>query len=149
MDKKTKHLHLVLDQHDVDLYNKYYKIKNPYSRKPPIDKPLHPTLNRWSVMPRPAANALKQKWTDFICFWMKSQNLNGMMLDDLDVEMTVYVSNHRRMDIDGRVPKFILDAWTECGFIVDDCYTYLHSLTLRIEYDKNHERTEFDIYYRQ
>lgn len=149
MDKETKHLHLVLDQHDVDLYNRYYKVKNPRSRKDPIDRPIHPTLNRWSVMPRPAANALKAKWMDFTEFWLKKNNLEGMMLDDFEVTQTIYVSKRTRRDCDGSIPKFYLDQWTKSGFIVDDSYTYLHSLTLRIEYDKDYERTEFDIYYKK
>ena len=47
--------------------------------------------------------------------------------------------------LDNTVPKFILDGFSESGFIVDDDGQHLKSLTLRTGYDKNNPRTEIEV----
>jgi len=59
--------------------------------------------------------------------------------------VTTYMPTRRRADCDGTVPKFLLDAFTEAGFIVDDDYKHLEELTLRMGYDKENPRTEIII----
>lgn len=51
----------------------------------------------------------------------------------------------RRVDCDNTVPKFILDGFSESGFIIDDDGKHLHSLTLKTGYDKDNPRTEIKI----
>jgi len=87
-------------------------------------------------------NNIKQKWKFFTVWWCKKLGYDGLMLDKFEVTVITYMPTRRRADCDGTVPKFILDGFTEAGFIVDDDYSHLTSLTLRMGYDKNNPRTE-------
>ena len=147
-NENDKHIKLILDQAILDKYTKYYFLQHPRAKKVPIEKPRHPSINQWCILPRPQMNALKQKWKDLSIFLIKYNKLDNMMLDDLDVVCTTYMDTLRRTDTDAYTPKFIYDGWTEAGFIVDDDYKHLHSTLLLVDYDKNNSRTEFDIYYR-
>ena len=136
---------LTLDQSVLDKYNKYYFLEHPKAKKVPIEHPYHPSINTWCILPRIQMNALKQKWKDFVKFWMKLERLENRQLDNFDIVLTVYFNTKRRHDTDNQVPKFILDGFTESGFIVDEDEKHLHSLTLKTGYDKENPRTEFEI----
>lgn len=136
---------LTLDQKVLDTYNKYYFIEHPKAKKVPIEHPYHPSINTWCILPRIQMNALKQKWKDFVKFWMKLEKLENRQLDNFDIVLTVFFNTKRRHDTDNQVPKFILDGFTESGFIVDDDEKHLHSLTLKTGYDKENPRTEIEI----
>lgn len=136
---------LTLDQTVLDKYNKYYFLEHPKAKKVPIEHPWHPSINVWCILPRIQMNALKQKWKDFVKFWMKLEKLENRQLDNFDIILTVFFNTRRRHDTDNQVPKFILDGFTESGFIVDDDEKHLHSLTLKTGYDKENPRTEFEI----
>ena len=136
---------LTLDQAVLDKYNKYYFLEHPKAKKAPIDHPYHPSINTWCILPRIQMNALKQKWKDFVKFWMKLERLENRQLDNFDIVLTVYFNTKRRHDTDNQVPKFILDGFTESGFIIDDDEKHLHSLTLKTGYDKENPRTEIEI----
>ena len=136
---------LILDQSVLDIYNKYYFIEHPKAKKVPIDHPYHPSINTWCILPRIQMNALKQKWKDFVKFWMKLEKLENRQLDNFDIVLTVFFNTKRRHDVDNQVPKFILDGFSESGFIVDDDEKHLHSLTLKTGYDKENPRTEIEI----
>ena len=90
-------------------------------------------------------NALKQRWKDFCIWWINDLGYENLKLDDLNITITVFFNTKRRHDVDNQVPKFILDGFTESGFIVDDDEKHLHSLTIKTGYDKENPRTEFDI----
>ena len=92
-------------------------------------------------------NALKQKWKDFGVWWLTILGYKDMKLDSFDIVETVYFNSKRRHDVDNQVPKFLLDSFTEAGFIVDDDEKHLHSLTLKTAYDKENPRTEIEIIY--
>ena len=136
---------LVLDQDVLDKYNEYYFSKHPKARKIPIEHPYHPSINTWCILPRIQMNALKQKWKEFGCWWIKELGYENMKLDSFSIVETVFFNSRRRHDVDNQVPKFFLDSLTESGFIVDDDEKHLHSLTLKTEYDKENPRTEFEI----
>ena len=136
---------LTLDNSVLDKYNKYYFAKHPKATKIPIEHPYHPSINVWCILPRIQMNVLKQKWKDFVCWWIKSEKLNNKNLDSFDITITVFFNVKRRHDVDNQVPKFILDGFTESGFIVDDDEKHLHSLTIKTGYDKNNPRTEIEI----
>jgi Holliday junction resolvase RusA-like endonuclease len=136
---------LTLDQSVLDKYNKYYFLEHPKAKKIPIEHPYHPSINTWIILPRIQMNALKQKWKDFVKFWMKLEKLENRQLDNFDIILTVYFNTKRRHDTDNQVPKFILDGFTESGFIVDDDEKHLHSLTLKTGYDKENPRTEIEV----
>lgn len=90
-------------------------------------------------------NNIKQKWKFFIIWWCHKLGYNGLKLEKFDMTIITYMDTRRRADCDNTVPKFILDGFTEAGFIVDDDYQHLRSLTLRMGYDKENPRTEIII----
>ena len=137
-------LKLVLNQSVLDKYNTYYFLQHPKAKKIPIEKPYHPSINTWCILPRIQMNALKQKWKDFVKFWVKLEGLDNRQLDNFDIVLTVFFDTKRRHDVDNLTPKFILDGFTEAGLIVDDDEKHLHSLTLKTGYDKENPRTEID-----
>lgn len=136
---------LTLDQSVLDGYNRYYFGTHPKAKKIPIEKPWHPSINTWMILPRIQMNALKQKWKDFVKYWIFKEGLADRQLDNFDIIYTVFFNTKRRHDVDNIVPKFILDGFTESGFIVDDDEKHLHSLTLRTGYDKENPRTEIEV----
>lgn len=142
-----KTLTLVLDQSVLEKYNNYYFSIHPKAKKIPIDKPRHPSINQWCILPRIQMNALKQKYKDFTIWWINDLGLSNKQLYDFDITTVVYFESKRRHDVDNQVCKFILDGFTESGFIVDDDENHLHSLTLRTGYDEENPRTEFIINY--
>jgi len=142
-----KTIKLVLDQVVLDQYTDYYFKLHPKAKKKPIEHPYHPSINTWCILPRIQMNALKQKWKDFGVWWLTILGYKDMKLDSFDIVETVYFNSKRRHDVDNQVPKFLLDSFTEAGFIVDDDEKHLHSLTLKTAYDKENPRTEIEIIY--
>ena len=94
-------------------------------------------------MSRIRANALKQAWKYFICWLIDKYGYTGLMLDKVEITSITYLESRRKADVDGTTPKFILDGFTESGFLTADDYTCLQSLTLKMGYDKDNPRTEF------
>ena len=133
-----KTLILILDKSVLDKYNNYYFSLHPKAKKVPIEKPRHPSINQWCILPRIQMNALKQKWKDAMIWWINNLGYQNMHLDDFELEVCVYFDTKRRVDTDNQCPKFILD----------DDGKHLHSLTLKTGYDKENPRTEFIITYR-
>lgn len=140
---------LILDQSLLDEYYAYYFLHHPKAKKKPIDAPRHPSINQWSILPRIQMNALKQRWKDFGCWWIQRIGYQNMRLNDFKMTFTTYMPTKRRIDPDNTVPKFILDAFVESGFIVDDDSLHLKSLTLKTAYDKKNPRTEIEIFTNQ
>ena len=133
---------ITIDNEVLDLYAKHYFIVHPKARKKPIEKP-YLSLNTWMILPRQQMNALKQKWKDFIVWYINQLGLQDKHLKLFDVEERVYMPTQRRSDPDNFVPKFVLDGFTESGFIVDDDGKHLQRLSISTHYDKEHPRTEF------
>ena len=137
---------IIIDQALVDEYCEYYFKLHPKAKKKPIEKPMHPSLNTWMILPRIQMNSLKQKWKCFGSWLIERLGYNGLMLDKFTAEVTVYMPTRRKFDLDNFCnEKFLWDAFTEAGFIVDDNYTNLTSLLLRGGYDKENPRTEIVI----
>ena len=133
---------LVIDQAVVNEYcQEWFKI-HPRAKKPPIEKPHHPLLNTWMILPRIQMNALKQKWKDFGMWWIEKLGYKDLKLNKFTMTFITYMPTRRRVDADGTTPKFLLDAFTESGFIIDDDGKHLQSLTLQTGYDKEWPRTE-------
>lgn len=141
MDKLT----LILDQAVLDEYSKYYFKQHPRAVKVPIPHPYHESINKWFVMKRPEMNALKQKWKDFCIWWIKRLGYDDKKIECCHMTFTTYMPSKRRIDPDNTVPKFILDGFSESGFIVDDDGLHLKALTLKTGYDKDNPRTEIEI----
>ena len=136
---------LILDNEVLDKYSKHYFELHPKARKVPIKEPYHPSINAWFILRRPELNALKQKWKDFVVWWIEDLGYTNKQLNNCKMKFTVYFSTKRRHDVDNQVPKFILDGFTEAGFIVDDDESHLTELTLTTGYDKNNPRTVIEI----
>ena len=68
-----------------------------------------------------------------------------MSLEEFDMHFTSYMPTKRRADPDNYVPKFLLDSFTNSGFIVDDDGRHLKTLSLSTDYDKDNPRTEIDV----
>ena len=47
-----KSIILTIDQKTLDLYTKYYFLEHPRAKKIPIEKPWHPSINTWMILPR-------------------------------------------------------------------------------------------------
>ena len=50
---------IVIDQDTLDRYDKFYFRCHPKAKKLPIERPRHPSINEWFILPRPQMNALK------------------------------------------------------------------------------------------
>ncbi len=136
---------IVITKSDVYEYSEEYFRQHPRAHKMPIDHPYHPSINTWFVMQRPQMNDLKQKWKDFSIWLVKKNGLEDKKLECFDMRFVTYMPTKRRIDPDNTVPKFILDGFTESGFIVDDDSLHLKSLTLCADYDRDFPRTEIFI----
>lgn len=138
-------LKLVIDNSVLEKYEKYYFNKHPRAKKKPIEAPYHPSTNRWMIMQRPAMNDLKQKWKDFIVWFINDLGYQDMKIDNCEVEVTTYRKINREFDLDNTTIKFIQDGFVESGLLVDDNYKILKKLTLMGGIDKENPRTEIII----
>lgn len=139
MEKEYK---IIIDQQVVDEYNAAYFKLHPRARKKPIEYTHHPLLNTWMILPRIQMNAVKQRWKDFGMYIIKKNGYENLQLDKFEMTFITYMNSRRRVDPDGTTPKFLLDAFTESQFIIDDSGKHLKSLTLITSYDKENPRTE-------
>jgi len=135
---------LILDNALLDEYSSYYFKQHPRAKKRPIEYPYHESINKWFIMPRPQMNDLKQRWKDFGVWWIEKLGYTDLKLDKFEMTFITYMPTRRRIDPDNTTPKFILDSFSEAGFIIDDDGNHLKSLTLKTGYDKDNPHT--DIY---
>jgi hypothetical protein len=136
---------LTIDNSILEKYNKFYFKKYPKRKKEPIESPTHPSINKWMIMKRIMMNELKQKWKDFIVWFVEENNLTNKRIEKCSMTFVSYFKTKIRKDVDNTVPKFILDGMAESGLIIDDDYLHLESLTLKCGYDKERPRTEIYI----
>lgn len=139
----------MIDNNTLSEYEKYYFKLHPKAKKKPIDKPRHPSINSWMIMKRPMMNALKQKWKDFILWFIDNQGYTNLHIEKCEMKFITYFETNRRHDVDNSAPKFILDGLAESGFIVDDDSKHLTSLTLEVGVDKENPRTEIEVYIKE
>lgn len=99
-------------------------------------------------MKRPMMNALKQKWKDFIVWFINDRGYSNLRIEKCELVFTAYYPNLRRHDTDNSTPKFIIDGLVESGMIIDDDCAHILSLTLKCGVDTERPRTEilFKIY---
>lgn len=136
---------LVIDNNTLAEYEEYYFKHHPRASKKPIANPYHESINQWMIMKRPMMNALKQKWKDFIQWFIENQGYTNLRIDKCDIQVKTYYKTNRRHDVDNSVIKFVLDGFVESGFIIDDDSKHITSLTLECYVDKDNPRTEIDI----
>lgn len=138
---------MTIDNSVLERYNVFYFTEHPKAHKEPIPHPYHESINTWMIMRRPMMNALKQKWKNFIKWYVGEQGYANLRIEKCEIEQTVYYPNHRRHDTDNSVPKFILDGFVDSGMIVDDDSEHIAKLTLVCRIDVAHPRTELKIIY--
>jgi len=142
MWKGSKIIKLILDNGVIERYNQYYFSQHPRAKKKPIEHPYHPSINVWSILPRIQMNALKQKWCEFIQWWIKDLEYENLKINNFEMEYHIYHPTKRRTDPDNFSPKFIMDGFTLSGFIVDDDRSHLKKLSIICDVDKENPRTE-------
>ena len=140
-------LKLVIDNDIVDKYHKYYFKQYPKRKKKPIESLTHPSINKWMIMKRPQMNILKQKYKEFIVWFVEENGLTNKRIEKCSMTFVSYFKTKIRKDVDNTVPKFFLDGFVASGLLVDDDSEHLESLTLKCGYDKDNPRTEIYIYY--
>lgn len=141
-----ENIELTIDNNTLLEYEKYYFKLHPRAKKKPIEQPCHPSINKWMIMKRPMMNALKQKYKDFIMWFVENNGYKNLRIQECEMIFTTYFKTKIRHDVDNTVPKFILDGLAESDFIIDDDSKHLKSLTLRCEYDKENPRLEILVY---
>ena len=128
-------------------YEAVYFAAHPRAKLRPISKPYHESINKWMIMKRMAMNNLKQKWKDFIIWFVASQGYTDFTIMKCRVTVDAYYPTARRHDIDNSCPKFILDGLVDSGLIYDDDMRHLTELVLHCDIDKERPRTEIYIDY--
>lgn len=145
MKKYKDTIKLIIDNNVLAEYDKYYFSIHTKARNKPIPRPYHESINKWMIMKRPMMNSLKQKWKDFIVWFIESEGYTNLRIDKCEMLFKTYYSNNRRHDTDNSVPKFIIDGLTLSGLIVDDDSEHLTKLTLQCFSDIDYPRTEIII----
>lgn len=136
---------MVIDNDALNRYEEYYFKKHPRAHKKPIPYPYHESINKWMIMQRPMMNALKQKWKEFIQWFVEEQGYTNLHIEKCEIHQSVYYPTMRRRDVDNSIPKFILDGMVESGMVVDDDCKHITKIVLECGYDKDHPRTELYI----
>lgn len=137
---------LVIDNSSIEEYEKVYFAEHPKAKKKPIAHPYHESINKWMIMKRPQMNALKQKWKDFIIYFIQHSEHKDVHIEQCELKFTTYYGTERRHDIDNGCPKFILDGLCDSGFIIDDDSKHITSLTMQCFVDADNPRTEIEVY---
>ena len=145
MKREKDRYNLVIDNSVLEEYNRYYFLQHPKAKKKPIAHPYHESINVWMIMKRPMMNALKQRWKDFVKWYITQLGFSELHINKCEISQVVYYPTNRRHDIDNSVPKFILDGLTESGMIIDDDSRHITQLTLECYVDKENPRTELTI----
>lgn len=135
----------MIDYDTLKRYEDYYFSIHTRATKKPIKQPYHESINVWMIMKRPMMNALKQRWKDFIKWFVSEQGYDNLHIDRCEISQMIYYPNDRRHDTDNSVPKFILDGLVEGGMIIDDDCHHITKLTLECGIDREHPRTEIVI----
>lgn len=146
-DNMMKKIMLVITNETLKEYADYYFSVHTRAKTRPLKQPYHESINEWMIMKRPIMNALKQKWKDFIIWFVNKQGYANLHIEKCEMKFATYYKTNRRHDIDNTCPKFILDGFSESGFIVDDDSKHLTKLTLQCFVDKENPRTEIEVYY--
>ena len=136
---------LVINNDTLIQYEKYYFGIHKKAKKKPIAHPYHESINVWMIMKRPMMNALKQRWKDFIVWFIDNQGYTNLHIDKCELSFTTYYSTHRRHDVDNSIAKFLIDGLVESGFIVDDDCNHITKIVLECFVDEANPRTEITV----
>lgn len=140
-----KNIKLIIDKDVLSRYYEYYFSIHTRAHKKPIANPYHESINVWMIMQRAAMNNLKQKWKDFMVWFVSDQGYANLHIEKCEMSFFTYYGNNRRHDNDNSVPKFIIDGFVESGFVEDDDNKHITKLILESSSDEEHPRTEINI----
>ena len=140
-----EHIQLVFDEETLERYSEYYFGIHKKAKKKPIAHPYHESINTWMIMKRPQMNSLKQKWKDFITWFINDQGYSNLRISECELSFIVYYATNRRHDIDNAIQKFVIDGLCESGFIIDDDYKHIKKITLEVGIDADRPRTEITV----
>ena len=149
MIKINSELKLIINNSTLEEYEKYYFSIHKKATKKPIAHPYHESINTWMIMPRPMMNALKQKWKDFIVWFIDNQGYTNLRIEKCEILISTYYPTNRRHDTDNSCPKFIIDGLCKGGFLVDDDSKHLQKLSLQCFVDSDNPRTEIDVFLKE
>jgi len=139
---------IIIDYNLLEEYNLYYFSKYPKRKKPPIEKPIALTLNRFISKKRMEQNSIKQKYKEFSAWIARHYKINNLNLSKAKIIYKFYFKDHRRRDIDNMCtsPKLINDGFVEEKVFIDDSGDILKLEFDNFEYDKYNPRTEIKIF---
>lgn len=140
-----KELNLIFDNNTIEEYNQEYFLGHPRATTKPIKHPYHESINVWMIMKRPMMNALKQRWKQFIAWFIEREGFKDTKIEKCTLAFKVFYPTNRRHDVDNITPKFIIDGLVESGLIEDDDSEHITKLTLECGIDANRPRTEMKI----
>jgi Holliday junction resolvase RusA-like endonuclease len=142
---------VIIDKEIILKYNEWYFAKYPKRRKPPIEKPIPPSLNKYIAMRRLAQNNIKQKYKEFSIWLASYYQIANLNLDKLRMVYKFYFGDKRRRDMDNLLlsPKFLNDGFVDSNVLKDD-----NGEILRIEfdnfgYDRENPRLEITLFYEE
>lgn len=142
---KLDTIKLVIDNSVLADYDEYYFSIHTKAKKKPIAHPYHESINVWMIMKRPMMNALKQRWKDFIVWFIDNQGYSNLHIDKCELSFATYYQTHRRHDVDNSVAKFLIDGLVESGFIIDDDSSHIKKITMECFVDSHNPRTEITV----
>lgn len=137
----------MFDNSMIELWRKEYFKRYPKRKKFPIVDGRHPSINKWSIMPRISCNSLKQNWKEFTMFVVQQHGYENLNIEKCEVEMIIHIPTKRRCDSDNYTPKMIFDGFTEAKLWIDDSFDVVKRLITSGIYDKGNPATEFVIRY--
>lgn len=133
---------IIIDQVKVDAFNQKYFDEHPRAKKSAIKAPQHPSLNEYLGMSNVAVNNLKGRWEEFVRYILTDLNLTDKKINKCRITYKTYFKFNRRHDLDNISPKFIFDGFVKAGFLIDDDYQHITSLTTLCDIDKENPRIE-------
>lgn len=136
---------LIFDKKTLSDYEAHYFSLHPRAKNKPIKNPYHESINTWMIMKRPMMNALKQKWKDFIVWFVDNQGYSNLRIEKCELSFKTFYSTHRRHDTDNSTPKFIIDGLVESRLLLDDDSEHITKLILECYVDEARPRTEIYI----
>jgi hypothetical protein len=139
---KEKTILMTIDDAVLSRYEQYYFLIHKKAKRKPISHPYHESINTWMIMKRPKMNTLKQRWKDFIRWFVDEQGYTNLRIERCEVHQIIYYPTDRRHDTDNSTPKFILDGLVESNMVIDDDSKHIVKLILECRVDKEHPRTE-------
>lgn len=90
-------------------------------------------------------NHQKQIWKEFGEWLVDYNGLAGINIERCRIIIEYFFGDKRKRDLDNYSPKYLFDAFTSVGLLVDDDYTHIESLLIKAGVDKDNPRMQITI----